>query len=253
MDFGIMIADVDSLRHSYTSFALSQVRSPTSIGTTYLDRLDPLIGDKRLYKHREAVFHQGDPSRALYIVRSGSLKTFVADSAGGEQVLGFHLPGEVVGIGGLGKDSYLGTAEALESSNIWAIPHARLQPILEEFPILHQQLQQMVSRWADTNLEHLIIMGKSLAQVRLAMFLRGFASRCDRLSRDPLNLALPMSRRELASYLGLTLETVSREFSRMQAKDILAVRGKEVRILRADRLVDLCGDGQPLLHQGTSA
>lgn len=244
MDSSTVIADADSLRRSYKLFALSQVHLPTGVGSTDLDRLDPLIGDKRLLKRGEAVFRQGDASHSLYIVRSGSLKTFVEDPAGGVQVLGFHLPGEIVGVGGLGRDSFLGSAEALERANVWTLPHAQFWQILEQLPILQQQLMQIVSRWADTNQEHLVIMGKLHALVRLAMFLRSFASRYERLSRNPLNLLLPMSRRDLANYLGLAMETVSREFSRMEAQGILTVDRKHICILRPDLLADVCGDGR---------
>ncbi|MBV6271880.1 cyclic nucleotide-binding domain-containing protein [Alcaligenaceae bacterium CGII-47] len=252
MDSSTTIADANMLRRSYKLFALSQVHLPTGVGSTDLDRLDPLIADKRLLKRGETIFRQGDASHSLYIVRSGSLKTYVVDPVGGEQVFGFHLPGEIVGIGGLGRDSFLGSAEALERSNVWALPHAQLLQILDQLPVLHQQMMQIISRWADATLEHLVIMGKLRALVRLAMFLRSFASRHERLSRDPLNLLLPMSRRDLANYLGLALETVSREFSHMVAQGILTVDRREVCILRPDLLAAVCGDGRSM-HAPNSA
>jgi len=239
-----LIADADALQRGYKLFALNQVYRPTGIGSTDLDRLDPLIGDKRLLKRREAVFRQGDASHSLYIVRSGSLKTFIEDSTGDVQVLGFHLPGEVVGVGGLGRETFLGSAEALERSHVWALPQGQLLNISDQLPALQQQLMQMVGRWADTYQEHLVIMGKQHAVVRLAMFLRSFASRYKRLSRDPTDLLLPMSRRDLGSYLGLAMETVSRAFSQMEAQGVLAVDRKEVHILHPELLADLCGDGR---------
>ncbi|TAL85998.1 MAG: cyclic nucleotide-binding domain-containing protein [Candidimonas sp.] len=246
------IDDVDHLRRSYKLFALNHVRLPADIGSTDLDRVDSLIHDKRLLERGKTLFRQGDASDSLYVVRSGSLKTIVGDPAGGTQVLGFHLPGDIVGVGGLGRDHYLGSAEALERSYVWSIPHPQLLQILSQIPDLNRQLLEIAGKWVNTNLEHLVIMGKLHARERLAMFLRSFASRYERLSRDPTNLLLPMSRRDLANYLGLAMETVSRQFGCMETEGILVVDCKKVHILRPDLLADMCGDDQPMTHNSHS-
>lgn len=207
-----------------------------------LQRLDSLIRDKHPLDRGSALFRQGDTSQALYVVRSGSIKTFVVDRAGNEQVVGFHLPGEILGMGALGRDRYIGTAEAMERSVVCEILYTQLQPLLSQLPALHQQLTQFIDRKAELDQAHVIMLGKLYAQERLALFLRGYADCHEQLSRDPCNLFLPMSRRDLASYLGLATETVSRQLSRMEAEGIIAVHRKRVRILRPDHLARMCGD-----------
>lgn len=186
-------------------------------------------------------------------MRSGSLKTYVEDRAGNTQVVGFHLPGEILGIGGLGRDHYIGTAEALESSTVCEIVYTKLQPLLSQMPALHKQLARFIERRAELDQGHLVMMGKLHAEERLALFLRGLADRYTRLSRDPRNLFLPMSRRDVASYLGLAMETVSRLFGRMEAEGVLAVDRKNIQILRPDLLSDLCGDEQSELRWNTAS
>lgn len=245
MDSGTDILELDQLRRRCAACALHQLCLPAGISGADLERLDSLVRDKRLLVRGKALFHQGDPFRALYIVRSGSIKTFVEDPSGDVQLLGFYLPSEIVGLDGLANDSHRCGAEAMERSSICELPYEQLHLIMNEIPSLHRQLARITSQRAEFDQEHLVMMGRPQSQERLAMFLRGLADRCQQLSRDSSNLVLPMSRRDLASYLGLAMETVSRLFGRMEAEGILAVERKRVRILRPDLLAEMCDDGQP--------
>lgn len=237
-----IVVNLDVLQRIGRSYAPNEFyRFPG--GGIDLHRLDSLVHDKRPLARGQTLFRQADAAPSLYVVRSGSLKTFIQDRAGNVQVVGFHLPGEILGMGGLGRGRYIGTAEALERSTVCEIVYARLQPLLSQMPALHKQLARFISRRAELDQGHLVMMGKLHAQERLALFLRGLADRChQQLSREPTNLLLPMTRRDVASYLGLAMETVSRVFGRMDGDGILAVNGKQVRILRPDLLADLCGD-----------
>lgn len=246
MDSETTIVNLNQLRRSCATCALRQLCLPVGIDGADLERLDALIHDKRLLLRGKPLFRQGDAFHALYIVRSGSIKTFVEDPGGDVQVLGFHLPGEIVGMDGLADDHHRCGAEALERASICELPYDHLQLILSQIPILHRQMERIVSRRGDFDQGHLVMMGRAQAQERLAMFLRRFAERSEQLSRSSSNLDLPMSRRDVASYLGLAMETVSRLFGRMEAEGVLVVERKRVRILRPDLLADMCDDGQPV-------
>lgn len=213
-----------------------------------MQRLDAVIREKRLLDRGKTLFRQGDPFHALYVVRSGSLKTFVENAAGDMQVLGFHLPGEIIGMGALAGEQHLCGAEALERASVCELPYVKLQKIVGEIPQLHRQLARLASREAVSDQNHIVMMGRQHADQQLAIFLRGFAERYERLSWDPQALFLPMSRRDLASYLGLAMETVSRLLGRMEAEGILAVNRKNVHILRPDLLAELCCDDQSLIR-----
>lgn len=233
--------DLDQLRRSCGACALHELCLPVGIGADDLEKLDATVRDKRALDRGKTLFRQGESFHALYVVRSGSLKSFVESPGGDVQLLGFHLPGEIVGIDGLTSDHHMCSVEALERSSICELPYAQLQHVTGAVPALHRQLMRVVSREMVAEHGHLVMMGRQQAQERLAIFLHGLADRYARLSRDSSTLTLSMSRYDIANYLGLVMETVSRLFSRMEAAGILGVNRKAVRILRPDLLAEMCG------------
>lgn len=243
MERGAVVLDLNQLRRSCSSCVLQELCLPAGIDSADLERLDAAVRDKRRMRRGEALFRQGDAFHALYVVRSGSLKTFFESPDGDVQILGFHLPGEIVGLDALTNDRHLCSAEALEQTSICELPYPQLQKVVQDIPSLHRQLMRVVSREVVAEQHHLVMMGKQQAQQRLAIFLHSLADRYGRLSRDRATLVLPMSRYEIASYLGLVVETVSRLFGRMEEAGILAVNRKTIRIVRPDLLADLCDQG----------
>ncbi|WP_049623924.1 cyclic nucleotide-binding domain-containing protein [Frateuria defendens] len=244
------VLDLNQLRRSCSACALHELCLPTGIDRADLERLDAAIRDKRSVERGKALFRQGDPFRSLYVVRSGTLKTYVEDEAGSVQVLGFALPGEIVGVDALAGDVHQCSAEALERSSLCELPFAQLESVVRDVPALQHQLMRVISREVVAEQSHLVMMGKQQAQERLASFLHSLAGRYARLSRDPSVLTLPMSRYEIANYLGLVVETVSRLFGRMEDAGILAVNRKVVRVLRPDLLAELCGSQRSSSHGG---
>ncbi|MEO7067123.1 MAG: cyclic nucleotide-binding domain-containing protein [Rhodanobacter sp.] len=214
---------------------------PAGLNGADLEKVDAVVRDKFPLERGNVLFRQGESFTALYVVRSGSLKTYVDGADGDTQILGFHLPGDVMGIGGLTGEHYPCSAEALEHSNICELPYEKLHAVSSTVPTLQHQLVRIISRHAVAGQGHTIMMGKQQAQRRLAIFVRSLADRYGRLSRDPQLLTLPMTRSDIANYLGLVIETVSRLFSKLEADGILSVNRKTIRILRRDLLDELCG------------
>lgn len=233
--------DLEGLRRSCGYCAMHDVCLPAGLSGDELEKVDAVVRDKFPLERGHILFHQGESFTALYVVRSGSLKTYVDGPDGDMQILGFHLPGEVMGIGGLTSEHYPCSAEALEHSNICELPYKQLHLVSSTVPTLQHQLVRIISRHAVAEQGHAIMMGKQQAQRRLAIFVRNLADRYGRLSRDSQLLTLPMTRSDIANYLGLVIETVSRLFSKMEADGILAVNRKSIRILRRDLLDELCG------------
>ncbi len=240
---GASVFDLNQLRRSCSSCALGELCLPAGIGSADLDRLDTTVRDRRTLDRGGALYRDGDPFEALYVVRSGSLKTFVQDESGDVQILGFHLPGEIVGFDALALNRHVSQAEALERSSICELPYARLQHVVSEVPALQRQLMRVISREVIEEHRHLVMMGRQQAQEQLAIFLKSLAARYQGLQRDGIALSLPMSRYDIANYLGLAVETVSRLFSRLEEMGVLEVNRKAVRILRADLLASLCHSG----------
>jgi CRP/FNR family transcriptional regulator len=232
------ILDLNQLRCS--SCALQELCLPAGIDRDDLERLDGAVKDKRTLDQGSMLYRDGDGFQALYVVRSGSLKTFVLNEAGEMQILSFHLPGEIVGFDALATDRHVSYAEALEPSSICELPYARLQQITIEVPALHRQLMRVISRAVVEEQRHTVMLGRQQAQEQLAIFLKNLTDRYQRLQRNDSTLILPMSRYDIANYLGLVVETVSRLFSRMKEMGVLEVDRKSVRILRPDLLAGLC-------------
>jgi CRP/FNR family transcriptional regulator len=140
----------------------------------------------------------------------------------------------------MASSHHVSQAEALERSSVCELPYARLQQVASEVPSLHRQLMRVISREVVEEHRHLVMMGRQQAQEQLAIFLKGLAERYQRLQRDGSALTLSMSRYDIANYLGLVVETVSRLFTRMEEMGVLEVNRKSVRILRPDLLAELC-------------
>ncbi|MFC5437089.1 cyclic nucleotide-binding domain-containing protein [Rhodanobacter umsongensis] len=240
MEPAAIVLDLNQLRRSCGSCALHELCLPAGIGVADLQRLDATVKDKRMLDRGAMLYREGDKFDALYVVRSGSLKTFVQNEAGDVQILAFHLPGEIIGFDALASDRHVSQAEALERSSVCELPYAKLQQVASEVPALHRQLMRVISREVVEEHRHLVMMGRQQAQEQLATFLRSLADRYQRLQRDSTALNLPMSRYDIANYLGLVVETVSRLFSRMEEMGVLEVNRKSVRVLRPDLLAGLC-------------
>jgi CRP/FNR family transcriptional regulator len=240
MEPAATVLDLNQLRRSCSSCALYELCLPAGIEGTGLDQLDAVVRDRHSLNRGDTLYRDGQPFTALYVVRSGALKTFVQNEAGDMQILAFHLPGEILGFDALATNLHVSQAEALERSSICELPYAKLQQVTSEVPALHRQLMRVISREVVEEHRHLVMMGRQQAQEQLASFLRSLADRYQRLHRDGSALNLPMSRYDIANYLGLVVETVSRLFSRMEEMGVLQVDRKSVRILRPDLLAALC-------------
>lgn len=225
------VVDLQALRQSCADCALSQLCLPASISGADLQRLDRVVKPRLPIDRGDHLFHEGGEHRSLFVVRAGSLKTSLTLRDGDTQVLGFHYPGEIIGLDGVANERHQCSAEALERSNVCEIPFPLLSEIASQLPSLQQQLLRIMSREFGRSQQHPVMMGRKQAQARLAIFLRNLARRFDALGQDGSVLQLSMSRQDLANYLGLVIETVSRLFTRMDAQGIIQVDRKTVRIL----------------------
>lgn len=231
--------NLDSLRKSCSHCALHELCLPAGIDADGMERLDQLV-EKRWLDEGQTLFHAGMPFDALYVVRSGSLRTCVQGADGDLHVLGFHLPGELVGFDAISSGQHACDAQALERTGYCELPYARLQQLAAQVPALQSQLMRVVSREIIKDQQHLVLLGKQQAQQRVAIFLNSLSERYRRLQRDGDRLTLSMSRRDIASYLGLVIETVSRSLGRLEELGVLAVQRRSIEILQPERLAQLC-------------
>jgi CRP/FNR family transcriptional regulator, anaerobic regulatory protein len=230
------------LARSCADCGLLQICLPASIHPDDLPQLDEVVQVKRAVESEHFLYTEGQPSHALYIVRAGSFKTYAIDGEGETQVLDFHLPGEIMGLDAIAGGQYRCSAEALEKSAVCEISFDGLEQVAHELPGLYPQLMRLISREVAQNEEHLVMIGRKAALERLAIFLNALSHRLQRVRRDPYRFVLTMSRRDLANYLGLVIETVSRLFSRLAELGVIEVERKTIRIIDPDRLRALAGE-----------
>lgn len=236
--------DLGQLRRSCAVCALSQLCLPAGIEGPELQRLDQILRSRRPFGAGETLFRAGANMASLYVVRSGSFKSYVDSEGGSSQVLGFHLPGEIVGLDALSDDRHQCSAEALERSSVCEVPLSRLLDVAQQLPSLQRQLLRLASREMVKDHEHLVMMGRKQAQERMAIFLLSISERYRRLGQSPDEFQLTMSRYDIANYLGLVVETVSRVLTRFMNDGILEVRRKRIRIRDHRALAALTHDSQ---------
>lgn len=199
----------------------------------------PLLGPPLRLERGQRAFHAGAPLEALYVIRRGSLKSVAPEGDGGERIAALHLPGELLGLDALGEARHRCHAEALEPVEACALPMAALPALLLAHPPLQAALLQAIGRAVANDQAHMETIARRQAHERLAHFLLGLHVR----GVDPgAPLALGLRRREVAEYLGLVIETVSRAFTRLRDEGLIEVRGRAVRVLDAEGL-RACADG----------
>lgn len=214
---------------------------PVGIDQGDLAELDRIIKRRRPIQRGEALFATGDKFRSIYAVRSGSLKTSVLTEDGREQVTGFFLPGEIVGLDAIGAGVHTCDARALETTGVCEIPYDELEAIGARIPSLPRQLLRIMSRDMHQDQLLLLQLGKRSADERLAAFIFSLSQRFGLRGYSPNEFNLSMLRNDIGNYLGLAVETVSRLFSRLHDDGILVVRSRNVQLRDIARLRALAG------------
>lgn len=228
--------DLARLRRSCAECSLQRLCLPAGVDGQDLGRLESVVQRRRPLTPGETLFRTGDPLGAVYVVSEGAFKTVGINEAGDEHVLGFHLPGELFGLDAIGSGRHRCDAVALNDARVCELPFADLATAASDLPSLQQQLLRVIGQSTDRDHDHVDVLSRRQASERIALFLHGLGERYRRIGRPADNFRLPMSRDEIARYLGLALETVSRSFSRLHEDGVIEVQGRSVRVLDAARL-----------------
>jgi CRP/FNR family transcriptional regulator, anaerobic regulatory protein len=221
--------------------SLASLCLPLSLNLDDMDALDAIVKRGRPLKKGEFLFRQGDIFNSVFAVRSGALKTFTLSDSGDEQITGFHLPSELVGLSGMDSETYPVSAVALETTSVCEIPFERLDELSVQLPQLRRQLMRIMSREIRDDQQMMLLLSKKTADERIATFLVNLSARFRARGFSANQFRLAMSRNEVGNYLGLAVETVSRVFTRFQQNKLLEAEGKEVHILDPIELCALAG------------
>lgn len=217
---------------------------PLSLNDSDMERLDGIIRRGRPIQKGQVLFQQGESFQSVFAVRTGALKTYTLASNGEEQITGFHLASELVGLAGYDNGVYPLTAKALETTTICEIPLTQLDTLADELPELRRQLMRNMSTEIRHDQHMMLLLSKKNAEERVASFLLNVATRYGRRGYSTTNFRLPMSRVDISNYLGLAVETISRVFTRFQKNELIETQGKEVVLLDIDTLSELAGLNQ---------
>jgi CRP/FNR family transcriptional regulator len=233
--------DLPKLKVACKDCTLFQLCLPVGMDAPDLELLDSIIKRRRPLHRGDYLFRMGERFQSIYAVRSGSVKTYTLTEDGREQVTGFHLPGELVGLDALSDEQHPCAARALETASICEIPFDRLEELWARIPALPRQLLRVMGKEILHDQTLMMLLGKKNAEERLASYLLNLSARFGRRGFSAREYNLSMSRNDIANYLGLAVETVSRVFTRFQEDGVLAVQRKYVLIHDMERLRVLAG------------
>jgi CRP/FNR family transcriptional regulator len=218
---------------------LREICLPLDLSESEMIKLDELVSARKRLKRGEHLYSAGQPFDSIYAIRSGFFKTDVLVEDGRDQVTGFQMTGELLGLDGISTEVHTCNAVALEDSEVCIIPFSHLEGLSREIHTLQHHFHKVMSREIVRDHGVMMLLGMMRAEERLAAFLLNLSQRFTARGYSPAEFNLRMTREEIGSYLGLKLETVSRAFSRFQEEGLVAVQQKHIRILNTPGLKKL--------------
>jgi len=228
--------DAQSIKVACSSCNLRELCLPMGLNSDEMLKLDRVISTRRRVKRGDALFNVGDKFTSLYAVRSGFFKTCVTTADGRDQVTGFQMTGEIIGLDGIVSDRHSCDAIALEDAEVCIMPFDQVEALSREFTTLQHHVHKIMSREIVRDHGVMLLLGSMRAEERLAAFLLNLVQRLHARGFSQSEFVLRMTREEIGSYLGMKLETVSRTFSKFVDDGIVEVKQRYVHIKDTEAL-----------------
>ena len=225
-----------SIKVACSNCNLRELCMPVGLSDSDMQRIDDIVATRRKIKRGTPLFRNGERFTSLYAIRTGFFKTCVATEDGRDQVTGFQMAGEIIGLDGIVNDHHTCDAVALEDAEVCVMPFERIEDLSREVTSLQHHVHKIMSREIVREHGVMLLLGSMRAEERLAAFLLNLVQRLHARGFSQSELVLRMTRDEIGSYLGLKLETVSRTFSKFVEEGLVEVKQRYVRILDADGL-----------------
>ena len=225
-----------SIKVACSNCNLRELCMPLGLNDDELKRLDDLVATRRKVLRGDNLYRNGEKFSALYAIRTGFFKTTVATEDGRDQVTGFQMAGEVIGLDGIVSEHHTCDAVALEDAEVCVMNFDRIEDLSREINALQRHVHKIMGREIVREHGVMLLLGSMRAEERLAAFLLNLVQRLHERGFSQSELVLRMTREEIGSYLGLKLETVSRTFSKFVEEGIVEVKQRHVRILNPDAL-----------------
>ena len=246
------VISLSKIKVACENCSLSRLCLPMGLDNSDISKLDEIVTRTKPSHRNDFLFREGDEMSGIYAVKTGSVKTYVSRQDGSEQVLGFHLPGEIIGLDAIETGKHTCNAKVLETTATCLIPFNKLEKLASDIPSLQHQMFRLMSREISNESNMLILLGKRNADERLAAFLLSLSQRFKQRGFSATEFNLSMSRNEIGNYLGLAVETVSRLFTRFQDEGVLRVERKHIELVDMDALRRIC-DSHILPEENSSA
>jgi len=225
-----------SIKVACSNCNLRELCMPMGLNEAEMQRIDDVVATRRKVARGENLFRNGEKFNALYAIRTGFFKTCISSEDGRDQVTGFQMAGEIIGLDGIVSDHHTCDAVALEDAEVCVMTFDRIEELSREISVLQRHVHKIMSREIVRENGVMLLLGSMRAEERLAAFLLNLVQRLHARGFSQSELILRMTREEIGSYLGLKLETVSRTFSKFAEDGIVEVKQRHVRILNADAL-----------------
>jgi CRP/FNR family transcriptional regulator len=225
------VINAEHLKLACSSCNLRELCLPMGLTQEDIVKIDELIQIRKTIKKGESLIRQGDLFHSIYAVRLGFFKTMVNTDDGRDQITGFQMSGDVIGMDGIQTDFHTCEALAIEDSEVCVMPMERLEEISRDVPALQHHFHKIMSREIVRENEQILLLGSMRSEERLASFLLNLSNRLKSRGFSQSEMILRMTREEIGSYLGLKLETVSRTFSKFAEEGLIRVQQKAVILL----------------------
>lgn len=234
----------DRLKVSCGQCNLNELCFPHGMLQEDMSKLDSVVEQRKPLHKNDHLYHESDPSHEIYAVRSGSIKTVVESPNGDEQIVGFHLPGELLGFDGFMDETHKCSAIALETTSVCVMPMSKLESLCMSLPALQQQMKRIMGKEVTEEHKMLLMLGKMSAEEKIATFLLSISRRMEERHWKATEFMLSMPRQDIANYLGLAVETVSRLFAHYQEEGVIQVDRRRISILDIECLKVIVGEVQ---------
>lgn len=209
---------------------------PIGLSSTEIEQIDRVVSNRRRVSKGQALFSAGQAFNAMFAVRAGFFKTLITAPDGREQVTGFQMAGEILGMDGIVNAQHTCDAIALEDAEVCVMPYDNMESISRDFPSLQNHIHRVMSRELVRDQGMMMMLGSMRAEERLAAFLVNLTQRLTARGFSASEMVLRMTREEIGSYLGMKLETVSRTFSKFVDEALIEVKQRHIKIVNMDGL-----------------
>ncbi len=222
--------DVETLRTRCSACSMHELCLPMGLDEGDINRLDQIIGRRRRIPKDGTLYRVGDSFTNLYAIRLGHFKTFQISQGGSQQITGFQMAGELLGMDAISTERHQCNAIALEDSEVCEIPFSRLQDLFSEIPTLLRHFHRMMSQEITREQSVMLLLGSMRAEQRFAAFLTNLSSRYAMRGYSSTEFQLRMGREEIGNYLGLTIESISRLLSKFKKQGLIKVSNRDLEI-----------------------